>query len=450
MSFSVIFIGLVIAIGLFTHLGNLRKFYIWLIEQVVLMIAFLAILTYLPSDVKEEISVKTSNMESSSFVVNMYGCSLLYAQVCIAASVAIAPRKWATILSAKQTVGIFIVFPILVYIVTLLFGEATSILREICLAYLIFASVIHLYKACLGVLQLLQDFPGFIKHTGRIILTYGWLDCFIFHWKRIELGRVLMVTWLIKFSAKFIFFLEHGVLMGIAGSLVECFDNLQDLAGASIVVGVAANIALDITNKILKGNLERTMEEHHQEAWNDSISFFLLTQQVRLTSVPKPERLMLIALIMFVTISLFLQSMYELTEPVLMSLGATYTGVFNKKHLRTLTVCAVILMLPGYMVLVLCQLFTFDAWLFVIISSNLVTIVQVTGSLFTYALFVSNVHSKSQVKDLDDYIYYINAGSKVFEFLVALVVLAYTVWATLTGEWNLIGEISNLNLFLQK
>lgn len=69
------------------------------------------------------------------------------------------------------------------------------------------------------------------------------------------------------------------------------------------------------------------------------------------------------------------------------------------------------------------------------------TIVQVMGSLIIYGLFVSNVHSESQMKDLDDYVYYINAGSKVFEFLVAVVVLGYTAWATLTGEWNYIGAL---------
>ena len=64
------------------------------------------------------------------------------------------------------------------------------------------------------------------------------------------------------------------------------------------------------------------MEERHQEAWNDSVSFFLLSLQVGLIGLPKPERLMLIiGRIVFVMISLFLQSAYELTEPVLMSLG---------------------------------------------------------------------------------------------------------------------------------
>lgn len=401
--------------------------------------AFAAIFAYSPSDAKKDSSAESTSLESSSNPGGVYGYSLLYGQVFVAVSIAIVPRKW-TIVNTKQTVGMFFVFPIVFQLMALLFVKATSILREVCLAYLVFASVVQMYKAFLGLLQLLQDFPGVVKHACRTVITFGWLDLFIYHWRRIDLGHVLMVTWLIKFVSRFALLLKHGFLIAIAGSLVECFDNLQDLAGASIVIGAAANVTLDFINKLLKGDLERPMEDRHQEAWNDSISFFLLAIQVGLTSLPKPERLMLIGLIMFVTISLFLQSAYELTEPALMSLGATYTGVFDSKHLRTLAVCALILILPGYMIVVLCQLFSFDAWLFVIISSNLVTIVQVMGAVIIYALFVSNVHSESQVKDLDDYVYYINAGSKVFEFLVAVVVLGYTAWATLIGEWNYIGK----------
>lgn len=405
--------------------------------------AFAAIFAYSPSDAKKDSLAESTSLESSSNPGGVYGYSLLYGQVFVAVSIAIVPRTW-TIVNTKQTVGMFFVFPIVFQLMALLFVKATSILREVCLAYLVFASVVQMYKACLGLLRLLQDFPGMVKHACRTVVTFGWLDLFIYHWRRIDLGHVLMVTWMIKFVSRFALFLKHGFLIAIAGSLVECFDNLLDLAGASIVIGAAANLTLDFINKLLKGDLERPMEDRHQEAWNDSISFFLLAIQVGLTSLPKPERLMLIGLIMFVTISLFLQSAYELTEPALMSLGATYTGVFDSKHLRTLAVCALILILPGYMIIVLCQLFSFDAWLFVIISSNLVTIVQVMGALIIYALFVSNVHSESQVKDLDDYVYYINAGSKVFEFLVAVVVLGYTAWATVTGEWNYIGKnISN-------
>lgn len=427
-----------------TSLSYLQKFFVWFIEQVVIVIAFFAIATYSPPYPKrdEADTKESSNLDNSSYLGTIYGSSLLYTQVLIAVSIAIAPRKWVNTVNTKQTVGMFVVCPIIIPFVTLPFVKATAMLREVCLAYLLLASVIQGYKACLGLFQLVQDIPGVIKNACSVVVNFGWLDFFVYHWKRINLGRVLMLAWLIKFIGKFCQFVKYGVFIAIAGSIVDCFDNLQDLAGASIVVGVAANLALDAVNKILKGNLDRPMEERHQEAWNDSVSFFLLGLQVGLIGLPKPERLMLIGLIVFVTISLFLQSAYELTEPVLMSLGATYTGVFNSKHLHTLAVCAMVLLLPGYMVIVLCKLFSFDAWLFVILSSNLVTIVQVMGSLVIYALFVSNVHSESQVKDLDDYVYYINAGSKIFEFLVAVVVLGYTAWATITGEWNYIGMSS--------
>ena len=440
--------GLIGATGLLANLSYLQKCFVWFIEEVVLLAAFAAIISYTPSDAKKDNSRNNSSLGSSSYLDGIYSYSVLYAQVFIAVSIAIAPRKWA-IISAKQMVAMFIIFPVIIQLLTLPFVKASSILRDICLAYLAFASVIQVYKACLGLLQLLQDFPGMIKNTIRILITFGWLDLFVYHWKRINFGQVLMVAWMIKFSAIFSVILARtlSIPVSISGGLVRCFDSLQDLAGASIVVGVLANVILDIISIIIKGNLERPREDRHQELWNDSVSFFLLCVQVGIVNLPKQERLMGIGLVMFVTISLFLQSAYELTEPALMSLGATYTGVFNRKHLRTLVVCAVILVLPGYMIIVLCQMFTFDAWLFVIISSNLVTIVQVMGSLVIYTLFVSNVHSESQVKDLDDYIYYINAGSKVFEFLVAVVVLGYTAWATLNGEWNYIGKyITNILL----
>ena len=147
-----------------------------------------------------------------------------------------------------------------------------------------------------------------------------------------------------------------------------------------------------------------------------------------------------IGLVIFMVVPIVVQSAYELIEPALMSLGATYTGVLNRIHLKTLVVCAVILVLPGYMIIVFCQMFTFDILLFSIISYNLVAIVQVMGSLVIYALFISNVHSERQVKDLDDYLCYISAGLKVFQFLVAVVFQGYAAWAMLNEEWNYLGK----------
>lgn len=52
------------------------------------------------------------------------------------------------------------------------------------------------------------------------------------------------------------------------------------------------------------------------------------------------------------------------------------------------------------------------------------------------------------MKDLDDYVYYINVGLKVFEFLVVVVVFGYIVWVILIGEWNYIGKNFNCKGFV--
>ncbi|KAJ7376188.1 hypothetical protein OS493_036302 [Desmophyllum pertusum] len=105
--------GLIGTIGLLTNLSYLQKCFIWFIEEVVLVVAFAAITMYGPSDAKKDNMRDNSSRETTSYLGGIYGYSLLYAQVFVAVSVAIAPRKWATA-SAKQTVGMFVVFPVII------------------------------------------------------------------------------------------------------------------------------------------------------------------------------------------------------------------------------------------------------------------------------------------------------------------------------------------------
>ena len=67
-------------IGVITNLSYLQKFFVWLIEEVVLLVAFAAIVAYGPSDVKEDFLWSSSNPNVSSHLDVTYGHSLLYAQ----------------------------------------------------------------------------------------------------------------------------------------------------------------------------------------------------------------------------------------------------------------------------------------------------------------------------------------------------------------------------------
>lgn len=71
--------------------------------------------------------------------------------------------------------------------------------------------------------------------------------------------------------------------------------------------------------------------------------------------------------------------------------------------------------------------------------SECVLVAQVTGTLLIYSLFMVELFRKDPIESLDEVIYWVNAVSRVLEFLVALCVVAYGTWESLFGEWSWMG-----------
>lgn len=64
---------------------------------------------------------------------------------------------------------------------------------------------------------------------------------------------------------------------------------------------------------------------------------------------------------------------------------------------------------------------------------------QVMGTLFIYALFMIELFQDTPLEKMDEIVYYVNAVSRVLEFLVALCVVAYGTWESIFGEWSWMG-----------
>lgn len=64
---------------------------------------------------------------------------------------------------------------------------------------------------------------------------------------------------------------------------------------------------------------------------------------------------------------------------------------------------------------------------------------QVTGTMLIYSLFMVELFRTDPIESLDEVIYWVNAVSRVLEFLVALCVVAYGAWESLFGEWSWMG-----------
>lgn len=65
--------------------------------------------------------------------------------------------------------------------------------------------------------------------------------------------------------------------------------------------------------------------------------------------------------------------------------------------------------------------------------------VQVTGTMLIYSLFMVELFRSDPIESLDEVIYWVNAVSRVLEFVVALCVVAYGTWESLFGEWSWMG-----------
>lgn len=59
--------------------------------------------------------------------------------------------------------------------------------------------------------------------------------------------------------------------------------------------------------------------------------------------------------------------------------------------------------------------------------------------MLIYSLFMVELFRSDPIESLDEVIYWVNAVSRVLEFVVALCVVAYGTWESLFGEWSWMG-----------
>lgn len=129
--------------------------------------------------------------------------------------------------------------------------------------------------------------------------------------------------------------------------------------------------------------------------------------------------------------------------------------------------CLLLLVFPVFMAFKISQFFHMDFWLLILVSSCMLTslqvrrvtihdmtlnetsqnrpkrkgvfFTQVTGTMLIYSLFMVELFRSDPIESLDEVIYWVNAVSRVLEFVVALCVVAYGTWESLFGEWSWMG-----------
>ncbi|KAL0969504.1 hypothetical protein UPYG_G00228150 [Umbra pygmaea] len=286
----------------------------------------------------------------------------------------------------------------------------------------------------------------------EVIELYRLLAVAVSLWNQYAVPVLFSVFWSVLFVVQlFSYFTasdasgsHQGVLFFLLTSVSDCCATPYSLLGLAFVVSFLALGLLNLTKLYLGGYAAVLNDNVMHRGVTEGVTLLLLALQTGLLDMAALQRTFLLSIILFIVLTSTLQSMIDITDPFILALGASRNRSLWK-HVRGLSMCLLLLVLPGYMAYKISQFFHMDFWLLILVSSCLLTSLQVTGTLLIYSLFMVELFRSDPIDPLDEVIYWVNAVSRVLEFLVALCVVAYGTWESLFGEWSWMGASATAN-----
>lgn len=207
------------------------------------------------------------------------------------------------------------------------------------------------------------------------------------------------------------------------------------LVATSVSVSYLSYFTLCSTRAYLQGLSAFLQNNPMHSGWTEGLTLILLSIQTRLIEMKMPARMAVMTIILFIVLSSLLQSMLEIAEPVVLALSASRSRSIWR-HLKALSLCFALLIFPLYLTKVLSAVFPIDFWMMIVLSSCMLTSVQVLDLLVVHSLFLYDSARSEPWENLDDIVYYTRAVTKVLEFFVAIFVVGMGLWESTSGKWN--------------
>ncbi|XP_077122549.1 RING finger protein 145 [Ranitomeya variabilis] len=286
------------------------------------------------------------------------------------------------------------------------------------------------------------------RELVQVVEVYGLLALGMSLWNQLVVPVLFMVFWLVLFALQIYTYFStrdqptsrERLLFLFLTSIAECCSTPYSLLGLVFTVSFMALGVLTLCKFYLQGYRAFMNDPAMNRGMTEGVTLLILAVQTGLIELQVVHRAFLLSIILFIVVASILQSMLEIADPIVLALGASRDKSLWK-HFRAVSLCLFLLIFPSYMAYMICQFFHMDFWLLIIISSSILTSLQVLGTLFIYVLFMIEEFRKEPVENMDDVIYYVNGTYRLLEFLVALCVVAYGVSETVFGEWTVMGSM---------
>lgn len=314
--------------------------------------------------------------------------------------------------------------------------------HNFCVIFCIIMTVLYTFNRFGSGLRVLKDCLGQVREA---VLEVGWIPVIITYWHAVMLPVQLLIFWTCLFSSQiFVFFKSKnistdGLTLFLLAAMGECCATPVSLFALCIAISYFSYYVLTLTKVFLLGWDGLVQDNDLLRGWTEGFTMLLIALQTGLLDLKPLERAFLMSILLFIVVSSLVQSMYEITDPILLVLSASHSRSLSK-HLRVLALCTVLWVVPLYMTYAICQYFSLDFWLMIIVSSCILTSVQVIGSLLIYWLFLYDTFRAETWERLDDVVYYIRSTVRVLEFVVAVFVVCFGIKESIYSEWSWINS----------
>lgn len=310
--------------------------------------------------------------------------------------------------------------------------------HNFCVLFSIIMTVFHTFNTLGSGLHVLRVGLGQFQEA---VTEVGWIPVIITYWYAMMLPVQLLIFWACLFASQIFVFLKSknistdGTILFLLATMGECCATPVSLFALCIAISYLSYYVLTLTKVFLLGWDGLVQDNDLLRGWTEGFTMLLIALQTGLLDLEPLQRAFLMSILLFIIVSSLVQSMYEITDPILLVLSASHSRSIGK-HLRVLALCTVLWMLPLYMTYAICQYFDLDFWLMIIISSCILTSVQVIGSLLIYWLFLYDTFRAETWEKLDDVVYYIRSTVRVLEFMVAVFVVCFGFKESVFSEWS--------------
>ena len=280
----------------------------------------------------------------------------------------------------------------------------------------------------------------FLHEATFLVNNIGCVNTMIYYYRNRRITLVLRLFWLSSIIMNFL--LENNAKLNVYWFLIcaatASNTKLRLFALALWLPEVSYNI-LWTARAFLIWSVSHTADDLEPRDMGKALVFYFIATFNSVLDVDIIRRVFFITLLMFISFSYILKSVYKLCDETLKALS---TSLQNNclAHVRAIVLTLLLIWVLLYTSWIFCSMFSFRVWELVIVSTDIVTAVQALTSLAIYALFLYDLKSSKKLENLDDWVYYLNAVSNSLEFISAFLVLSFGVWDCLQGSWSVFGE----------